>query len=125
LYSTKYFKGLALNYAFELEPDVTYRNGFIPQIKGTISKYNNGSIVSVRMTLMPFAIIFVVFASLFILVAGISFTIMAIENNNVKPYIFLPYLMLLFIYILATLAFKSESRKSKDILSNILEGEIR
>jgi hypothetical protein len=119
-----YFKGYVMNGEFQFEPDISGRNSFNPQIKGSISAYENGSRVIVKMTLNPAVWIFISFALFFLAIAGLSIVISEIMNAQIGFRFFAPLLMFASIYLVATLCYKSESIPAKDKLTGLLEGKI-
>ncbi|WP_184544262.1 hypothetical protein [Mucilaginibacter sp. FT3.2] len=119
-----YFKDYALNGEFEFEPDITGRNSFNPQIKGEIVAYKNGSRIIVKMGLHPVVLAFICVVTFFLFCAIIAILSESIIEKNVSIRVFIPLALLLFIYLMTILAYKSESTPAKDRLIGILSGEI-
>lgn len=119
-----YFKGYVMNGEFQFEPDISGRNSFNPQIKGSISAYENGSRVIVKMTIHPGVWVFIGFAFFFLTITGLSMVVSEMKKGQIGFPVFAPLLMLAFIYLLTILCYKSESIPAKHKLTGLLKGEI-
>lgn len=115
------FKGYVNNGQFEFKPNIIYRNSFLPQIKGSTEAYNDGSRIHIKMTLH---VLLMIITGILLTVSGIAFLVSLprLINNNAPDII--PCFVFMFVYLLATGAFKSESISSKSFLAALLEGEI-
>ena len=113
-YSTKYFVGTVSKNGFNVQPDITYRNSFLPNIKGEVKGYNEGSKIQIKMVIAPGMAAFIFACSLFVSIATIT--------NTVSYWTLI--IVFLFLYLVIMVAFKSESKKAINILLDIFEGEI-
>ncbi|MCT2406680.1 hypothetical protein NZD88_03800 [Chryseobacterium antibioticum] len=119
--STKEYEGSVNDNSFEINRIISNRNSFLPQISGTIQKNNYGTQIGVTMKLHVFVFLFLVgwcgFAMLFLISVCMT-------QQKVSGDFFGPILMLLFVYGLTMLGFKTESKKSKEFLRKSFEAEI-
>lgn len=119
-----YFKGIVMPDGFTFQPDITGLTTFNPQITGHVRVHPNGSRVSVKMTLNRRFSICVFIALGFLIVAELAIVI----KNAGKDKLGLPdlplLLMLVFIYLFATLAYKFESSSTKTRLVGLLGGRL-
>lgn len=122
---TKDYKGSVDMKNFDISRVINYRNSFLPQIYGTIQKNNYGTEIQVTMSLNGFVFLFTI---AWCLIASFTFVIIlmkGIRDKGITLELFLPLIMLLFMYGLTMAGFKIESKKSKEYLKNIFEAEIR
>ena len=127
--SNKPYEGQILGNTFSIGRIINYRNSFLPLITGDISTYLGKTQIKIKMQPVTFVLIFI---SLWlgiiglvclgiILVGLIQFK--QILQNGFSPMILIPFAMFLFGCLLTTLAFKAESRNSKEFLERLLEGQ--
>ena len=116
----KEFEGTVTAQDFRISRIIHYRNSFLPIIKGQFARTPLGTRLSVKMTLHPLVIAFMIIWS----VAASLGTMMALLKSDVKAALFAPLLMLAFIYLLATAAFKWESHKARNRLRELFAEKI-
>lgn len=120
----KDYHGYLSNNSFEITRIIHYRNSFLPTIKGRIESDPNGSIIHITMQPMIFVLLFL---GVWCSVAALMFFVLlaqAISSGIFEPWIFIPLGMLLFAYLMTTLAFKHESKRSKEDLARIFEAKL-
>lgn len=120
----KPYEGYLNGNRFEINRIITYRNSFLPLIKGQIIENNIGTQIQVKMSLYLFVFIFMIFWCGVVGLAFIALFIAAIINNNFQAFILIPLGMFIFGYLLTMIAFKAESSKSKKDLKKILKATI-
>ena len=127
--SNKPYQGQILEDTFTISRIINYRNSFLPVITGHISIFLGKTQIQVKMRPATFVLIFISFwlaivgltCLAIILIGLIQFE--KVWQNESSPMFLIPFAMLLFGYLLPTLAFKAESRKSKQFLEGIFEGQ--
>ncbi|WP_454046435.1 hypothetical protein [Chryseobacterium sp. Marseille-Q8038] len=120
----KEYEGSIHNNSFEISRVIQYRNSFLPQINGRIQKENNGVKIQVALSLHAFVLFFLIVWCSFALIFFIGVSIRAIREKEISVELFLPLGMLLFVYALTMVGFKSESKQSKEFLRRSFEAEI-
>lgn len=127
--SNKPYEGQILGNTFTISRIINYRNSFLPIITGHISTYSGETQINVKMRLDTFVLIFISlwlgivgFACLGIILRGV-FQIQQILQDDFSPMTLIPFAMFLFGCLLATLPFKVESKKSKEFLEHLLDGQ--
>jgi hypothetical protein len=121
-YSKPYI-GKIVGNTFEIKRAITYRNSFLPIIRGEVSADYVGTKILVKMKPHTFVIFF-----MSIWLGGISIgclaTLYALFSQKFDPSLLIPFGMLFFGIALFYGAFKSESKTSIEDLKRILEAEI-
>jgi hypothetical protein len=121
-YSKPYI-GQIIGNNFDIKRATSYRNSFLPQIKGEIYSEFDGTRIRVNMKPPTFVLIFMT-----VWFGGVSIaclaTISALFTQGFSPFFLVPFGMLLFGIALLLGAFKTESSTSKKDLMRILEAEI-
>lgn len=120
----KEYEGSIDNNSFEISRVIQYRNSFLPQINGRIQNGNDGVKIQLTMSLHAFVSFFLIVWCSFALIFFIGVSIKAIREKEISVELFLPLCMLLFVYALTMVGFKSESKKSKEYLRRSFEAEI-
>jgi hypothetical protein len=127
--SNKPYEGQILGDTFTISRIINYRNSFLPVITGQISKFLGKTQINVKMRPVTFVLIFI---SLWLGVVGLVclgiilvglIQFKQVLQNGFSPMILIPFGMFLFGCLLTTLAFKAESKKSKEFLNRIFEGQ--
>jgi hypothetical protein len=125
----KPYEGKISGNTFTISRIINYRNSFLPVITGDISSFHGKTQIKVKMQPETFVLIFmslwlgiVGLVCLGIVLAGL-FQFRQVLQNGFSPMILIPFGMLLFGCLLTTFAFKPESKKSKDFLVALFEGE--
>jgi hypothetical protein len=129
--SNKLYEGQILGNTFSISRIINYRNSFLPVITGDISTYLGETQIKMKMQPVTFVLIFIsVWLGIvglvclgIILVGLIQFK--QILQNGFSPMILIPFTMFLFGCLLTTLAFKAESRKSKEFLERLFDTKPR
>jgi len=108
---------------FEIKRAISYRNSFLPQIKGEVYSEFDGTKIKVNMKPHSFVLVFMTiwFGGVFI---GCIATTFALFTQEFTPFFLIPFGMLIFGIALLYGAFKAESSTSKKDLMEILEAEI-
>lgn len=121
-YSKPYI-GQVKGNSFEIKRAISYRNSFLPQIKGEVYTKFDGTKIKVNMKPHTFVLVFMTiwFGGFFI---GCLATTFALFTQKFTPFFLIPFGMLLFGIALLYGAFKTESSTSKKDLANILEAEL-
>lgn len=116
----KEFEGTVTAQDFKISRIIHYRNSFLPIIRGQFVKTPLGTRLTIKMTLHPLVIAFMIIWS-----AGASLgTMMALLKSDARAAPFAPLLMLAFVYLLATVAFKLESRKARNRFMQLFADKI-
>jgi hypothetical protein len=119
-----YFSGYVVNGTFEFKRVISYRNSFLPQIKGSTEAWLNGSRVHVKMGMHTAVIIFMCIWLSFAALFGIVFLIQETNKGPFKIVDLVPFAMFLFGYLLSLGGFKYESIEAKNKLVELLNGDI-
>jgi len=123
----KTYEGQILRDSFTISRIINYRNSFLPVITGHISTFLNETQINVKMRPVTFILIFI---SLWLGIVGIVclgiilvgiIQFKHVLQNGFSPMILIPFGMFLFGWMLTTLAFKAESRKSREFLERLFE----
>ncbi|WP_114821193.1 hypothetical protein [Chryseobacterium sp. KLBC 52] len=120
----KEYEGTVNNNSFEISRVIKYRNSFLPQINGKIQNENNGTQIQVTMSLHAFVFFFLIVWCSFALIFFIGVSIKTIKEKEISIDLFLPMGMLLFVYALTMVGFKSESKQAKEYLRRSFDAEI-
>lgn len=123
--NTKPYEGYLKGNHFEINRIINYRNSFLPQIEGVITRVNGVTRINVIMRMYFFLYIFVILMYGGIGLGFMVILISSINNNKFEPAIFIPLGMLIFLYLLTMGGFKSESSISKKDLEKILNSRIK
>ncbi len=115
----KLYTGDVYGHKFSLERIISYRNSFLPKIKGVITRGFDG--VEVEITMRPswFVIVFIIFWMGFLGV-GLVVSLMSTEISADLPRWF-PLLMMALGYLLTLGGFKYESSQSKAHFRKLFE----
>lgn len=117
----KAYEGKIENGSFNISRIINYRNNFLPIIKGRIEQSTNETMISIKMRMHIFVIIFMV---LWLGIAGlICFAILIFSNETGFTPVLISFGMFIAGYIIMTGGFKYESYKSKKYLAELFEAE--
>ena len=119
--STKDYEGCISKQQFKINRIISYRNSFLPRIKGTIQTDAQGTSIHVKMRLHLTVIIFLTIWCGGVGAGFITFLSYSIVSNEFNPGIPGTIGMLIFAYTLTMGGFKFESKKSKNYLSSLFE----
>jgi hypothetical protein len=123
------YEGKLMDRSFEISRIINYRNSFLPTIKGHISTNLGRTELTIRMRPVVFVFVFMTFwlgAVGLVCLGTIIFVIMNFKQlleGGLSPFALIPFGMFAFGYALLTIAYKSESKKSKAFLEQLLEAE--
>ncbi len=109
--------------SFDIRRIISYRNSFLPVIKGQIDQDFNGTQIKVKMRLHLVVLIFMMLWSVGVSLALVIALLFGIVGNEVHPISFIPLGMLLFGYAITMGGFKYESTKSKKFLAKLFDSE--
>ena len=118
---TKDFEGQLRGNEFEIKRIISYRNSFLPIIKGRLQTFGTGTRVTVNMRLHAAVIIFM---AVWFGGVGLFFlaSLLGLKDNG--DTILFPLGMLLFGYALTMGGYLFESYRTKEILTDITKGRI-
>ena len=119
---TKTYTGQIRDTSFSMQRNINYRNSFLPQITGLVSSNFGQTQVNIKMR--P-EISVLIFMSIWLGVAGFMCIMIAIFciSDGIFPFpIILPLPFFAFGYLITYFGFKTESKKSKEFLAQLLEG---
>ena len=127
--TNKPYLGQIIDNTFTISRIINYRNSFLPVITGHISTFLGKTQINVRMRPTTFVLIFIslwlgivgVVCLGIILVGLIKFK--QVIQNGFSPMLLIPFGMFLFGWLLITFSFKAESKKSKEFLERLFEGQ--
>lgn len=119
--SSKTYEGVINENEFEIQRIISYRNSFLPIIKGTIEKEFDGIAIHVKMRLNMFVFVFLCIWCGGVLLGALALLTQAFNNSKLGLFSLIPFGMLLFAYLLTMVAFKYESNKSKKDLQTLFE----
>lgn len=108
---------------FEIKRAISYRNSFLPQIKGEVYSEFDGTKIKVNMKPQAFVLVFMTIWFGGVIIGCIA-TTFALFTQEFTPALLIPFGMLLFGFALLYGAFKTESSISKNDLMRIFEAEI-
>jgi hypothetical protein len=121
---TKPLEGKVSGSTFDCQRVITYRNSFLPRLQGTVEHHPlGGSRISGTMTLLPFVAAFLVVWIGGVSLIGIALLVAFVKEPKLGPLALLPCGMLVFLWVLATLAFSLEARKARALLERLLEAQ--
>lgn len=118
------YRGHASGDEFNVQRVISYRNSFLPKIKGEIQEDSRGANIQITMKLHTFAIVFMGFWLTFVLAACIFILTLIDTSEPFDIFQYIPFLMLLSGIIMTIVPFKKESAISKKDLLSILEAEV-
>ncbi|MCL5247783.1 hypothetical protein M4I21_18395 [Cellulophaga sp. 20_2_10] len=116
----KPYEGKINGNTFRMKRLIRYRNSFLPVLIATVESRGEKNILNVKMRLMHFVLGFMTFWMSGVLLGLIAFGAKSIMDEF-TPVVLVPFGMLLFGYLLTTLAFKYESKKYKYFIEELLE----
>ncbi|MEM6264266.1 MAG: hypothetical protein AAGI38_17255 [Bacteroidota bacterium] len=120
----KPYEGSIKDLSFKMTRIISYRNSFLPVIKGKIGRDINGTKVEVSMRLNSFVLVFM---AIWMAGVGLACVVMLplFTFEGTFDYLnLIPYGMLLFGHVLVTGGFKYESTRSKKDLATFLKATI-
>ena len=127
--STKPYVGELSDRTFKIWRVTNQRNSFLPIIKGQVATYLGKTEIAIKMRPAVFVLVFM---CLWLGIVGITCVGIIINTflefqeqpgKHFSPVSLIPFGMFAFGYALLTIAYKTESRKSKAFLKELLEAE--
>jgi hypothetical protein len=124
---SKPYKGTIAGNSFSLSRIIDYRNSFQPVITGSVSTFPDRTEVKIKMRPVRFVIVFMGF---WLGIAGLVccslilyalFHINQLVQKGFSPNIIIPFALFTAGYLMITVGFKHESKKSKSFLATLLE----
>ncbi len=127
--SSKPYEGYVTANRFKINRIISYRNSFLPMIDGQTYSVAGKTCLKIEMSILKWVLAFLlIMLGTFILGSmvfnGIFF--FASKNSSLQSFMFHPlflFLLPLFFYLVVYFSFKFESKKSKEFLARLLEGE--
>lgn len=118
------FSGFAADGIFKIQPIANYQKSFGPEVEGLVEAYEGGSRIHVRIKMTKGASTFLqIFVG--IMIVGIIVSIIDLfVSKRAHPNVF-PWFIIFLCYIPLLSNYQRESKKTKETLINILEGEER
>jgi hypothetical protein len=123
IYSKRYI-GFVFDGKFEIHRNITYRNSFLPIIRGKISPTAVGSEIQINMKLEAFVKVFIGLWLGFTFLFCVA-VIMVMFKASFSPFFIIPFIMAIFGLTLSHGAFNYERKQIVDDLKNIFEAEIK
>lgn len=119
-----FFEGFIMDNQFQIQRIITYRNSFLPQIKGQFKSSSNGTVISLNLKVQAFVLVFM---SIWFSMVSVAFvaTFIGVLTQNVQPFaILVPLFMLVFAFALVHFGFSKEEGKAILELRRILSARI-
>lgn len=107
---------------FHVKRVITYRNSFLPYIRGVVSENGEKTMVTISMKPQKFATVFMVIWLVGVLASGILSLALMVREFDIFQLI--PFIMFFAGILIFYGGFKFESKKSKKELQEIFEAEI-
>lgn len=118
------FEGEVQDGGFTIQRAITYRNSFLPQIRGKITQASQGSRIAISMTLHPFVLAFMV---IWLSAAGAGFVFVlyqTLRTGGSPSGAFGVLFMFVFGWALAAGGFASEAREADRLLTSVLHARL-
>ena len=119
------FEGTVTDSTFEIQRIISYRNSFLPLIRGTIAAEPPGSRISITMRLNAFVLVFMVVWLGGVAAGGVAIAIGVLTGRVEIVFLFIPVGMFLFGGLLTAGAFAFEARKAEQAITNLLHAHRR
>ena len=116
-FGSKTFQGTVSESSFEIERVISYRNSFLPKIRGTIRADAQGSSISVSMSLSPFVLVFLAVW----LCGAIPMLAVTLSAGSFK---WAPVALLAFIWAMTIGGFHFEAAKAEQALLRIFRATV-
>ena len=129
--SAKPYEGEISGNSFTMSRIIKYNNSFLPVIKGKISSIVGQT--QIRIVMRP-EMFFLMFGSLWMAIVGLFcaglllagfLNFKQIVEHGFSPAFLIPFGMFIFGYLLISISFKKESKKSQQFLATLLDAELR
>jgi hypothetical protein len=127
--SSKPYEGYVTASAFKINRIISYRNSFLPIIGGQTYSVAGKTYIKIEMSILRWVIAFLIIILGFFIMGSMAFSsIFFSGSKGTSPEKFMLhplflFLVPLFFYFVIYFSFKFESKKSKEFLATLLEGE--
>lgn len=127
--SDKPYQGEISGNSFTMSRIIKYNNSFLPVVKGKISSIVGET--QIRIVMRP-QMFFLIFGSLWMAIVGLFcagfllgglLNLKQIVEHGFSPAFLMPFGMFIFGYLLISISFKKESKKSQQFLATLLDAE--
>jgi hypothetical protein len=119
------FEGEVSATSFRIRRIITYRNSFLPVIRGDVVPEGRGSRLAASLTLHPSVIVFLVIWSALLVIIGAGVWARALASDAWNGEAFMPLGLLAFAWVLTSASFTFEARKPRTLLTEVLVGAAR
>jgi len=110
---------------FEIVPQIKgRRNSFTSKVKGVITTEATGSRIKIKMTMVTLVLLLLLSFFAFITISSINWLMKPLPGGQLAIARYVPFAAELWLYSIATIAFKKDGRYSMERLLEILEGHI-
>jgi hypothetical protein len=116
------FEGTVTGTTFDIARIISYRNSFVPQIRGTIASEGSGSKISISMRLHVVALAFLVVWVALVCTIGGAFAVSSIRNGGPAEGALIPLGMFVFVWAMTAGGFWFEAWKAERLLCSITGG---
>jgi hypothetical protein len=116
------FEGIVTDHSFRLQRIISYRNSFLPQIRGKYAPHKVGCQVSITMRLHWVVFVFITVSLSGLGAATIFDCVAAFKYGSKADALWIPLGMLLFVFILVVGGFSFEATKAERILTKLTCG---
>jgi len=113
------FEGTVTETGFDVSRAITYRNSFLPRLKGTFVPDGPGCRISLTMGLHPGTLVFLVVWAGIAVLGGVAYAASAVTQGGPFSAVLIPLGMLLFGWAIVMGSFWFEARKSEALLCSI------
>lgn len=118
--SGKLFEGKVGENSFQVQRLINYRNSFVPVIKGHVDEGIFGTKIHISMQLNMFVKAFLMIWASFMLIGILSVLSTMPKQEGLWIAVLVGFGMLLFIVVVAVMAFKYEVKRAKKLLEELL-----
>ncbi|HET6989671.1 MAG TPA: hypothetical protein VFJ43_00030 [Bacteroidia bacterium] len=122
--NTKTYEGEIRGNHFDIKRIIRYQNSFLPEISGVIVKNPEGTKILVKVKLHILVLILIGLVSAMAIAFLIAICFALSVWGHFQPVVLAPLGIMIFMYLMVTIAFHLECEKSKKDLKEILEAEI-
>ena len=127
--SSKPYEGYVTASVFKINRIISYRNSFLPIIDGQTYSIAGKTYIKIEMNILKWVLAFLIIIMGIFIIGSLAFTgifSLVSKDSLHGNFMFHPlfqFLMPLFFYMVVYFSFKFESKKSKEFLARLLEGE--
>ena len=118
----KPYEGKIENNSFRINRIIKHKNPFLPKIKGEFkTQYGGGSKIIVKMKIMNFPLIFMIFWSFAPTLFFFAFSENFVNQKTLIPAILISFIWIIIGYLFTYLPFDYERKKSKKFLIDLFK----